>query len=71
MSSKDPVRVARARVALESRKVGDPARLHEARRVLTAAKLERAIHEALAATPPLTLDQRTTLASLLLGGEAK
>lgn len=65
------VLTARNRLASASRLGASPEKLDEARRVLTSAKLERAIREARAASPSLTLDQRTALAALLLGGEAK
>lgn len=70
-STKDPVRVARAHVARQSRRNGDPKLLHDARLDLTEAKVERAIQEALAAAPPLTEERRQRLARLLLGGGAK
>lgn len=66
---KDPVRVARGRLASVSRKSrGNPAAIPHARRALTVALLERAIREALAADPPPTADQRHELAALLMGG---
>lgn len=68
--TKDPVRVARSRVAHATKK-GDSVALHEARINLTDAKLERAIQEALAAAPPLTEERRQRLAALLLAGGAK
>jgi hypothetical protein len=39
-----------------------------ARRELTLAKLERSTRDALAAVPPLTLEQRERVARLLVGG---
>lgn len=67
---KDPVRMAHSRVATASRKGADPLALPVAKRDLTAAKLERAIREAIAAAPPLTDDQRTRLGRLLTSGGA-
>lgn len=64
---KDPVLVARARVANATRR-GDATATAAARSELTAAKLERAINEALVATPPLNTEQHTRLASLLAAG---
>lgn len=66
--SKDPVRVATARLAISTRWGRDAATIAEARRDLTAAKLERAINEAVASAPPLSPAQRDRLASLLTGG---
>lgn len=66
----DPVRRARSALANAHRRDGDPARITEARRALTAAKLERAIHDALAATPPITTECRTALSELLVSGES-
>ncbi|WP_313566532.1 hypothetical protein [Mobilicoccus sp.] len=64
-SQVDPVRQARANVAVAVRLGKDAT---EARRTLHAAKLERAIMEAVNAAPPLTADQRATLAQLLTSG---
>lgn len=71
MSSPNPVISARARVALLSRPDrGTPAKVAEARRVLTAAKLERHIREVIAGAPPLTAEVRDRLAALLATGVA-
>ena len=43
----------------------DPELLRRAKQALTAAKLQRAIEAAVAAAPPLSDDQRSTLANLL------
>ncbi len=48
--------------------VGTPETRAEARRDLSALKLELAIQKAVAAAPPLTDEQRARLASLLSGG---
>lgn len=63
----DPVLTARSRVALATRH-GNIEAATAARRDLTAAKLARAIDEALAAEPALTQERRFELA-LRLGGE--
>lgn len=67
LRSVDPVRKARSRVALASR-YGTRAEVTEARRELTAGKLERAIREALAANPGIAPKRRDELAKLLVGG---
>ena len=70
----DPVHSARGRLAYSSRTdivQHDPNAVSNARRELTAAKLERSVREALAAAPPLTTEQRETIARLLrMGGSA-
>lgn len=43
----------------------DPVKLAEARRNLSEARVERAILDAIAADPPLTVEQRERLAELL------
>lgn len=71
MATPDPVRSARSRLAYALRRdliQADPSRVPDLRRQLTAAKLERAIREAIAAAPPLTPQQRTELAAILSGG---
>ena len=66
--SVDPVLSAGGRVAYASRGEwsGEPERLVEARRDLTASLLERHIRQAVAADPPMTAVQREQLALLLL-----
>lgn len=66
--SKDPVFVARSRVARASQRGAKPHVLTEARRDLSAAHVERAIRKALDAAPPLSNLQRERLAELLTGG---
>lgn len=67
--AKDPVIAARNRLAgLHSRNNPDPAAVVEAKRELNAAHAERAIQRALDAAPPITADQRSRLAALLVGG---
>lgn len=63
----DPVVVARSRLGGAVR-LGTPAAQRAARQELAAAKLERAINEAIAAAPPLTDEARERLAMLLLRG---
>lgn len=65
--SNDPVRIARSKLANACRK-DNPTAVAEARQLLTAAKAERAIREALAASPPITYARRAELAQLLVGG---
>lgn len=68
----DPVRHARATLARSYRNATTtPAQRDQMRRNLTEAKLDRAIGEALAATPPLTAAQRAKLAARLSGGASK
>lgn len=65
----DPVRKARSRLANASkRRNDDPAKITEARRDLHAAKLQRAIQEALAA-PGISESNRAELIQLLQGGD--
>lgn len=64
----DPVLSARSRVALAIRH-GNAEAATAARRELTAAKLARAIDEALAAHPAVTPERRSELA-LRLGGRS-
>ena len=67
----DPVRHARATLARSYRTASTtPAQRDQMRRNLTEAKVNRAIDEALAATPPLTAAQRAKLAARLSGGAA-
>jgi hypothetical protein len=69
-ASPDPLRAAVGRVAYYSRRGESPQKLEEARREVAAAKLERAIQDALESAPPLTTEQRNRLAVLLAkGGE--
>jgi hypothetical protein len=64
----DPVLVARSRVARAvQRKDAEDEFL--GRQQLAAAKLERAVREAIAAAPPLTTEQKQHIAMLLLTGE--
>ena len=68
----DPVIVARGKLAAlySYGRTPDTKTANAARRALTAAKLERAVREALVATPPLTAQQRETIARLLrVGGD--
>ena len=68
----DPVLHARAALARSYRSTSvTPAQRDEMRRALTAAKVERAIREAVQAAPPLTGEQRSRLARLLSGGVSK
>lgn len=60
----NPVLVATARVARASKRDSPPDDLVNAQRGLTFAKAERAIEQALAAEPRLTLEQCNHLASL-------
>lgn len=62
-----PVLKARSRLAHASR-YGTPRDAADARRDLTAAKLEQAIRSATADAPPLTTEQRDHLAALILEG---
>lgn len=66
--SRDPVYAARSRLAVATRRRDTPA-ADEARRDLHAAMLERRIRATLAASPPISADQRAQLAQLLRGGE--
>ena len=67
----DPVRTARGRLAAAIRFNRDPEVIDAIRREMNAAKLERAIHEALAAECAITDDDRARLAALIApaGGE--
>lgn len=62
----DPVLAARSRVALATRH-GNTEAATAARRELTAAKLARAIEEALAAEPALAPERRSELSLRLAG----
>lgn len=62
-----PVLKARSRLAHASR-YGTPAEAADARRDLTAAKLEQEIRRTTADAPPLTAEQRDHLAALILEG---
>jgi hypothetical protein len=66
----DSVTTARGKLAAlySYGRTPDPKTADAARRALTAAKLERAVREALAATPPLLAAQRETIARLLRAG---
>lgn len=68
----DQVTHARAKLAAlyAYGRTPDPETEALARRTLTAAKLERAIREAIEAAPPITTEQRTALAAIL-GGAAR
>lgn len=66
-AASDPVRRARSTLANAHKRDANPARIAEARRALTAAKLERAIMEALAADPAITLERRAELVQVLAG----
>ena len=68
----DPVHAARSKLAnlYSHGRSPDAKTANAARRALTAAKLERAVRQALAAAPPLTAAQRETIARLLrVGGD--
>lgn len=68
----DPVHAARSKLAAlySHGRTPEMETADCARRELTAAKLERAVREALAAAPPLTTEQRETIAHLLsVGGD--
>ncbi|MFQ1000463.1 hypothetical protein [Modestobacter sp. SSW1-42] len=66
----DPLMAARSRLANLHRAKGgaDPAAVTDAKRELKRLLLERDIKLALAEAPPLTADQRASLAALLVGG---
>ena len=64
----DPVLSARASLASNTRNGAPEAVLDDCRRRLAAAKLERAIREAMDASPPLGALDRARLATLLAGG---
>jgi len=67
-TSSDPVRVARSRVAIASRrfvKMLDPQRLADAQRDLNYAKLRKAIEVSAESEWPLEPEQRRELAGLL------
>ncbi len=66
----DPIIRARSRLGGRIRLGSSPALIEEARQDLVAAKLERAICDALAADPPLADDERKRLGVLLLSGGA-
>lgn len=66
----DPVLAARAQIGVASR-TGDLAAVAEARKALAAAKLNRAINDALAHFPPLDADTKAAAAHLLMTGSAK
>lgn len=63
----DPVLVARSHVANAVLK-GDATAEYAGRQELAAAKLERAVREAIAAAPPLTAERKQYIAALLVGG---
>lgn len=66
----DPVHIARSRVANTIRSKGpDAAEVIEARRELAAAKLRREVCRVIAAGPPLSYEQKRTIAALLIGGQ--
>lgn len=64
----DPVRHARSNLANSYRRAATQAERDRLRRELSAAKVERAIREAVEAAPPLTDEQRARLAAILTGG---
>jgi hypothetical protein len=66
----DPVLVARSRVARAVQRQ-DAEDEYAGRQELAAAKLERAVREAIAAAPPLTPEKKQHIAMLLLTGGAK
>ncbi|MGN7704080.1 hypothetical protein [Cellulosimicrobium sp. 22601] len=51
-------------------RTADPEKVADARRDLAAAKIARAVAQALSAAPPLTGEQRRALSGLLDGGAA-
>ncbi len=63
----DPVLVARSRVARAVQRRDADEEL-AGRQELAAAKLERAVREAIAAAPPLTAEKKQHIAMLLLTG---
>ena len=67
---KNPVITARNNLAVRSRNGAPQAVIDDCRRKLTAAKLERAIQEAIASFPPLTNAQRVELGHMLTSGGA-
>lgn len=70
MPTVDPVIAARSALG-NATIAGDPERIAAARRDLTAAKVERAVREAVAAAPPLTEEQKAKIAALLTSGAEK
>lgn len=65
----DPVLAARGRLAYASRQgTNNPEAAIAARRELKEAKLSRAIREAIDSIPPLTVEQRQRIASILIAG---
>lgn len=63
----DPVRQARSRLGNTVRSAGDdPEAVAQARRLLTVAKVQRQINEAVNADPAITTEQRLFLADLLV-----
>jgi 23S rRNA G2445 N2-methylase RlmL len=75
VSDDGAVLAARAQVALASRtirgKKPDPSAIADARRNLEAAKLARHIRQVVASAPPLTPEQRSALAQMLLSGVSR
>ncbi len=67
---KDPVRAAVAQIGVAVRRQRGAEAVHEARRALVSARVERAINRGLADAPPLTDAQKSRLAQLLVGGAA-
>lgn len=67
----DPVLAARSALGVASRYTRngapDPERVAAARRKLSAARVERAIRQALTDEPPITPEQREQLVALLTG----
>lgn len=67
----DPLYLAGARLARASRSQfkHNQAEIDDARRELNELKLAKAIRQTIAAAPPLTAEQRTRLATLLMFGD--
>lgn len=67
MSSISPVHAASLELA-RTTKTKDPAKIAEAQKAVTEAKLRRAVDEALAAFPPLSDETKASIAHLLTTG---
>lgn len=73
MATKDPLDVARGKVAASSPRGirPNPERLREGQQELALAKIDRFIRRTLEDAPPLTGEQRTRLARLLTADGGK
>lgn len=67
-SVKNPVYDARSRLAVASRRGGDPKARAEARRDLAAAKIAQYVTKIVAEAPPLSDEQAAKIAGLLRAG---